>query len=183
MVDDLVNDAKERMTKSVDATRHEFQTVRTGRAAPQLLERIVVEYYGTPTPLNQLAGVQSPDPRSLLSAPYDVNALKDIEKAILESDLGINPSNDGKVIRLSIPQLTEERRKELVKVVRGLAEEGKIAVRNIRRDVMADLHALEAEVGKDDIHRAEERVQKLTDEHVGQIDAALKQREADVMEV
>ena len=183
MVDDLVNDAKERMTKSVDATRHEFQTVRTGRAAPQLLERIVVEYYGTPTPLNQLAGVQSPDPRSLLISPYDVNALKDIEKAILESDLGINPSNDGKVIRLSIPQLTEERRKELVKVVRGLAEEGKIAVRNIRRDVMADLHALEAEVGKDDIHRAEERVQKLTDEHVGQIDAALKQREADVMEV
>ena len=183
MVDDLVNDAKERMTKSVEATRTEFNTVRTGRAAPQLLERIVVEYYGTPTPLNQLAGVQSPDPRSLLIAPYDVNALKDIEKAILESDLGINPSNDGKVIRLSIPQLTEERRKELVKIVRGLAEEGKIAIRNIRRDVMADLHALEAEVGKDDIHRAEERVQKLTDEHVGQIDAALKQREADVMEV
>ena len=183
MVDDLVNDAKERMTKSVEATRHEFQTVRTGRAAPQLLERIVVEYYGTPTPLNQLAGVQSPDPRSLLISPYDVNALKDIEKAILESDLGINPSNDGKVIRLSIPQLTEERRKELVKIVRGLAEEGKIAIRNIRRDVMADLHALESEVGKDDIHRAEERVQKLTDDHVGQIDAALKQREADVMEV
>ncbi|MSO47326.1 MAG: ribosome recycling factor [Thermoleophilia bacterium] len=183
MVDDLVNDAKERMTKSVEATRHEFQTVRTGRATPQLLERIVVEYYGTPTPLNQLAGVQSPDPRSLLISPYDVNALKDIEKAILESDLGINPSNDGKVIRLSIPQLTEERRKELVKIVRGLAEEGKIAVRNIRRDVMADLHALEGDVGKDDIHRAEERVQKLTDEHVGQIDAALKQREADVMEV
>ncbi len=183
MVDDLVNDAKERMTKSVEATRHEYQTVRTGRAAPQLLERIVVEYYGTPTPLNQLAGVQSPDPRSLLISPYDVNALKDIEKAILESDLGINPSNDGKVIRLSIPQLTEERRKELVKIVRGLAEEGKIAIRNIRRDVMADLHALEAEVGKDDIHRAEERVQKLTDDHVGQIDAALKQREADVMEV
>ncbi len=183
MVDDLVNDAKERMTKSVEATRHEFQTVRTGRAAPQLLERIVVEYYGTPTPLNQLAGVQSPDPRSLLISPYDVNALKDIEKAILESDLGINPSNDGKVIRVSIPQLTEERRKELVKIVRGLAEEGKIAIRNIRRDVMADLHALEAEVGKDDIHRAEERVQKLTDDHVGQIDAALKQREADVMEV
>lgn len=183
MVDDLVNDAKERMTKSVEATRHEFQTVRTGRAAPQLLERIVVEYYGTPTPLNQLAGVQSPDPRSLLISPYDVNALKDIEKAILESDLGINPSNDGKVIRLSIPQLTEERRKELVKIVRGLAEEGKIAIRNIRRDVMADLHALDAEVGKDDIHRAEERVQKLTDDHVGQIDAALKQREADVMEV
>ncbi len=183
MVDELVNDAKDRMVKSVESTRAEFQTVRTGRATPQLLERIVVEYYGTPTPLNQLAGVQAPDPRSLLIAPYDTSALKDIEKAILESDLGINPSNDGKVIRLSIPQLTEERRKEMVKVVRGLAEEGRIAIRNIRRDVMADLHALESDFGKDEIHRAEERVQKLTDDHVGQIDALLKQREADVMEV
>ncbi len=183
MVDELVNEAKDRMAKSVESTRAEFQTVRTGRATPQLLERIVVEYYGTPTPLNQLAGVQAPDPRSLLIAPYDTSALKDIEKAILESDLGINPSNDGKVIRLSIPQLTEERRKEMVKVVRGLAEEGRIAIRNIRRDVMADLHALESDFGKDEIHRAEERVQKLTDEYVGQIDALLKQREADVMEV
>lgn len=183
MVDELVNEAKDRMAKSVESTRVEFQTVRTGRATPQLLERIVVEYYGTPTPLNQLAGVQAPDPRSLLIAPYDTSALKDIEKAILESDLGINPSNDGKVIRLSIPQLTEERRKEMVKVVRGLAEEGRIAIRNIRRDVMADLHALESDFGKDEIHRAEERVQKLTDEYVGQIDALLKQREADVMEV
>lgn len=183
MVDELVNEAKDRMAKSVESTRAEFQTVRTGRATPQLLERIVVEYYGTPTPLNQLAGVQAPDPRSLLIAPYDTSALKDIEKAILESDLGINPSNDGKVIRLSIPQLTEERRKEMVKVVRGLAEEGRIAIRNIRRDVMADLHALESDFGKDEIHRAEERVQKLTDDYVGQIDALLKQREADVMEV
>jgi len=183
VVDELVNEAKDRMAKSVESTRVEFQTVRTGRATPQLLERIVVEYYGTPTPLNQLAGVQAPDPRSLLIAPYDTSALKDIEKAILESDLGINPSNDGKVIRLSIPQLTEERRKEMVKVVRGLAEEGRIAIRNIRRDVMADLHALESDFGKDEIHRAEERVQKLTDEYVGQIDALLKQREADVMEV
>ncbi len=183
VVDELVNEAKDRMAKSVESTRAEFQTVRTGRATPQLLERIVVEYYGTPTPLNQLAGVQAPDPRSLLIAPYDTSALKDIEKAILESDLGINPSNDGKVIRLSIPQLTEERRKEMVKVVRGLAEEGRIAIRNIRRDVMADLHALESDFGKDEIHRAEERVQKLTDEYVGQIDALLKQREADVMEV
>ncbi len=183
VVDELVNEAKDRMVKSVESTRTEFQTVRTGRATPQLLERIMVEYYGTPTPLNQLAGVQAPDPRSLLISPYDASALKDIEKAILESDLGINPSNDGKVIRLSIPQLTEERRKEMVKVVRGLAEEGRIAIRNIRRDVMADLHALESDFGKDEIHRAEERVQKLTDDHVGQIDALLKQREADVMEV
>ncbi len=183
MVDDLVNDAKSRMEKSVEATRHEFSTVRTGRAAPALLERITVDYYGTPTPLNQLAGIQAPDPRSLVISPYDVNALKEIEKAIQESDLNLVPNNDGKLIRLQIPQLTEERRKELVKVVRQLAEEGRVAIRNIRRDVMADLHGLENEVGIDDIRRAEERVQKITDEHVGQIDAALKQREPDVMEV
>lgn len=183
MVDDLVNDAKSRMEKSVEATRHEFSTVRTGRATPALLERITVDYYGTATPLNQLAGIQAPDPRSLVISPYDANALKEIEKAIQESDLGLVPNNDGKIIRLQIPQLTEERRKELVKVVRQLAEEGRVAIRNIRRDVIADLHGLENEVGIDDIRRAEERVQKITDEHVGQIDAALKQREADVMEV
>ncbi len=183
MVDDLVNDAKERMAKSVEATRSEFQTVRTGRANPQLLDRIVVDYYGTPTPLNQLAGVQSPDPRSLAISPYDVNALGDIERAIQESDLGLTPSNDGKLIRLAIPQLTEERRKELVKVVRQIAEDGRVAVRNVRRDAIADIHELASEVGADELHRAEEKVQKLTDEHVGQIDAALKQREADIMEV
>ncbi|MGA0123253.1 MAG: ribosome recycling factor [Gaiellales bacterium] len=183
MVDDLVNDAKERMAKSVEATRSEFQTVRTGRANPQLLDRIVVDYYGTPTPLNQLAGVQSPDPRSLAISPYDVNALSDIERAIQESDLGLTPSNDGKLIRLAIPQLTEERRKELVKVVRQIAEDGRVAVRNVRRDAIADIQELASEVGADELHRAEEKVQKLTDEHVGQIDAALKQREADIMEV
>ena len=183
MVDELVNEAKERMGKSVEATRTEFNTVRTGRANPQLLERIVVEYYGTPTPLTQMAGVSAPDPRTLLIQPYDVSALGDIEKAINESDLGINPGNDGKVIRLAIPQPTEERRKELVKVLRNLAEEGRIAIRNIRRDVLGDLNALESEVGKDEIHRAEEKVQKVTDDHVGQIDIALKQREADAMEV
>jgi ribosome recycling factor len=183
VVDDLVNDARERMAKSVEATRSEFQTVRTGRANPQLLDRIVVDYYGTPTPLNQLAGVQTPDPRSLAISPYDVNALGDIERAIQESDLGLTPSNDGKLIRLAIPQLTEERRKELVKVVRQIAEDGRVAVRNVRRDVIADIQELASEVGADELHRAEEKVQKLTDEHVGQIDAALKQREADIMEV
>lgn len=183
MVDDLVTDAKARMEKTVEATRHEFQTVRTGRATPALLERVMVDYYGTSTPLNQLAGVQVPDPRSLVISPYDASALKEIERAILESDLGLNPNNDGKVIRLALPQPTEERRKELVKVVRGIAEEGRVAIRNIRRDVIADLHALESEVGADDIHRGEERVQKLTDEYVGQIDLTVKQREIDVMEV
>ncbi len=183
MVDDLVNDARDRMAKSVEATRAEFQTVRTGRANPQLLDRIVVDYYGSPTPLNQLAGVQTPDPRSLVISPYDASALAEIERAIQESDLGLTPSNDGKIIRLSIPQLTEERRKELVKVVRQIAEDGRVAVRNVRRDAIADIQSLAAEVGADELHRAEEKVQKLTDDHVGQIDAALKQREADIMEV
>ena len=183
MVDDLVNDARDRMAKSVEATRAEFQTVRTGRANPQLLDRIVVDYYGSPTPLNQLAGVQTPDPRSLVISPYDASALGEIEKAIQESDLGLTPSNDGKIIRLSIPQLTEERRKELVKVVRQIAEDGRVAVRNVRRDAIADIQSLASEVGADELHRAEEKVQKLTDDHVGQIDAALKQREADIMEV
>lgn len=183
MVDDLVSDAKERMAKSVESTRVEFNTVRTGRANTALLDRIVVDYYGVPTPLAQMATVSAPDPRSLAIQPYDVNSLGDIEKAINESDLGINPSNDGKLIRLAIPQLTEERRKELVKVVRSLAEDGRVAIRNIRRDAISDLQALQGEVGSDELHRAEERVQKLTDEHVAEIDAALKQREADVMEV
>jgi len=183
VVDDLVNDAKERMAKSVEATRGEFQTVRTGRANPQLLDRIVVDYYGSPTPLNRLAGVQTPDPRSLVISPYDASALGEIERAIQESDLGLTPSNDGKIIRLAIPQLTEERRKELVKVVRQIAEDGRVAVRNVRRDAIADIQSLASEVGADELHRAEEKVQKLTDDHVGQIDAALKQREADIMEV
>jgi len=183
VVDDLVNDARERMAKSVEATRGEFQTVRTGRANPQLLDRIVVDYYGSPTPLNQLAGVQTPDPRSLVISPYDASALGEIERAIQESDLGLTPSNDGKIIRLAIPQLTEERRKELVKVVRQIAEDGRVAVRNVRRDAIADIQSLASEVGADELHRAEEKVQKLTDDHVGQIDAALKQREADIMEV
>jgi ribosome recycling factor len=154
VVEELVDDAKGRMAKTVDSTRQEFQTVRTGRATPALLERVVVEYYGTPTPLNQLAGIQAPDPRLLVVSPYDASALKEIEKAILESDLGLNPANDGKIIRLPIPQLTEERRKELVKVVRQIAEDGRVAVRNIRRDVIADLHGLDGEVGADEIHRA-----------------------------
>ncbi|MGI9188426.1 MAG: ribosome recycling factor [Gaiellales bacterium] len=185
MVDDLINEAKERMAKSVEATRNEFNTVRTGRATPQLLERIVVEYYGTPTPLTQMATVSARDPRSLLIQPYDVTALGDIEKAINESDLGINPSNDGKVIRLSIPQLTEERRKELVKVVRNIAEEGRVAIRNVRRDVMQDLRELReaGEAGADDEHRAEGELQKLTDDRVADLDAHLKGKEAEILEV
>ena len=177
------SEASERMAKAVTHTKSEFAGVRTGRATPALVEKLPVEYYGSTMPLQQLAGFSVPEARMLFITPFDKGSMPAIEKALQNSNLGLNPSNDGITVRLAFPPLTEERRKELVKIVRGLAEEGKIAIRNIRRDVMADLHALEAEVGKDDIHRAEERVQKLTDEHVGQIDTALKQREADVMEV
>jgi ribosome recycling factor len=185
MIDELVQDANRRMDKSVEAAAHEFNTVRTGRAAAALLDRIKIDYYGTETPLKQLATINVPEPRLLTIQPYDPGSIKAIERAIQESDLGLTPSNDGKLIRLPIPQLTEERRKELVKVVRHLAEEGRVAVRNVRRDVMHDLKELgrDGEVGDDEERRAEERVQKLTDEHVGKIEELLKKKEAEIMEV
>jgi ribosome recycling factor len=185
MIDDLMRDARSRMDKSVEATRHEFNTVRTGRASAALLDRIQVSYYGTKTPLNQLASVNVPEPRLLSITPYDKGAMRDIERAIQESDLGLTPSNDGKLIRLPIPQLTEERRKELVKVVRHLAEEGRVAVRNIRRDAIAHMKDEEknGDVSWDDLHRAEDQVQKLTDDHVHQIDELLKHKEAEILEV
>src|SRR5919109_3843847 len=168
MTNELLADAKERMHKSVQATNQEFGSVRTGRASPALLDRITVDYYGTQTPLKQLATVSAPEARLLTVQPYDKSSIKNIERAIMESDIGLTPNNDGQTIRLQIPELTEERRKELVKVVRGLAEEGKVAVRNIRRDVMHDLRELRdmGEAGSDDEHRAEEALQKLTDEKV-----------------
>jgi ribosome recycling factor len=184
-VDELINDAQTRMQKSVEHARTEFGTVRTGRASASLLDRIDVEYYGTPTPLKQLATISVPDARLLSIQPFDPSSIRAIEKAIQESDLGLTPSNDGKVVRLPIPQLTEERRKEMVKVVRNLAEEHRVAVREIRRDAMKGLKDLvdKGEVGADDEHRAEERVQKLTDEHTKHIDDLLKHKEAEVMEV
>jgi len=185
MIDDFVSDATRRMDKSVEAASHEFNTVRTGRASAALLDRIQVDYYGTPTPLQQLATINVPEPRMITVQPYDPGSIKAIERSILESDLGLTPSNDGKVIRLPIPQLTEERRKELVKVVRHLAEEGRVAVRNVRRDVMHDLKELvkNGDVGDDEERRAEDRVQKLTDEHVAKIEDLLKRKEAEIMEV
>src|SRR2546426_2994837 len=181
----LIAAATERMDKSVEHARNEFMTVRTGRASAGLLDRITVDYYGTPTPLKQLASLNVPEPRMLTIQPFDPSSIKTIEKAIQESDLGLTPSNDGKLIRLPIPQLTEERRKELVKVVRHLAEEGRVAVRNVRRDVMHDLKELVygGDVGADEEHRAEERLQKLTDDHVHKIDDLLKRKEAEIMEV
>ena len=147
------------MHKSVEATQHEFGSVRTGRASPALLDRIVVDYYGTPTPLKQLATITAPEPRLLTIQPFDKGSFKAIERAILESDVGLTPSNDGKVIRLLVPELNEERRKQLVKVVRHIAEEGRVAIRNVRRDVMHELRELKeaGEIGSDDEHRAEVR--------------------------
>ena len=185
MIDDLLQDAREHMEKSVDATRTKFGSVRAGRASPTLLDRISVDYYGAQTPLRQLATVNAPEARLITVQPYDKSSIKAIERAILESDVGLNPSNDGQIIRLQIPELTEDRRKEFVKVVRGIAEEGRIALRNIRRDTMQDLRELRdaGEAGADDEHRAEEALQKLTDEKVKELDASLKAKEAEILEV
>ena len=171
LIDELLADARERMSKSVESTRHEFGTVRTGRASPALLDRINVDYYGTQTPLKQLATISSPEARLLTVQAYDKSSIKSIEKAILESDVGLTP--------------TEERRKELVKVVHSIAEEGRVAIRNVRRDVMHDLRELKSDgdVGSDDEHRAEVELQKLTDDKISELDALMKGKEAEVLEV
>jgi ribosome recycling factor len=185
MIDDLIQDATHRMAQAVEHTQQEFNSVRTGRASAALLDRITIDYYGTQTPLRQLATINVPEPRLLTIQPFDPTSIKAIEKAIQESDLGITPSNDGKLIRLAIPQLTEERRKEFAKIAHRLAEEGRIAVRNVRRDAIHRLKELvdNGDVGADEEHRGEERVQKLTDDHVHKIDDLLKRKEAEIMEV
>jgi ribosome recycling factor len=185
IIDDFLQDAREHMAKSVEATRGKFNTVRAGRASPSLLDRVVVDYYGAQTPLRQLATIHAAEARLLTIQPYDKSSMKAIERAIQESDLGLTPNNDGSVIRLQIPEMTEERRREMVKVARTVAEEGRIAIRNIRRDVMHDLRELReaGEAGADDEHRAEEALQKLTDEKVGEVDGALKAKEAEILEV
>ena len=185
MIENFLGDATQRMDKSVEATHEHFNSVRTGRASAALLDRIQIDYYGTPTPLKNLATINTPEPRMLVIQPFDPSAIKQIEKAVLESDLGLTPSSDGKIVRLPIPQLTEERRKELVKLVRQMAEEGRVAVRNVRRDAIKHLEELvkNGDVGDDDERAAETRVQKVTDEHVGKIDDLLKRKEAEIMEV
>jgi ribosome recycling factor len=185
ITNELIADAGDRMKKSVESTKHEFGSVRTGRASTALLDRIVVDYYGAPTPLKQMATISAPEARLLTVQPYDSSSIKAIEKAIMESDVGLTPNNDGKLIRLGIPELNEERRKELVRVVRHIAEEGRVAIRNIRRDCMHDLRELksEGEVGADDEKRAEQELQKLTDQRVGELDEALKAKEAEILEV
>ena len=185
IIDELLADARDRMTKSVEATRNEFGSVRTGRATPALLDRIVVDYYGASTPLKQLATVNAPEPRMLTIQPYDKSAIKAIERSILESDVGLTPSNDGNLIRLIVPELNEERRKQLVKVTRHIAEEGRVAIRNIRRDVMHDLRELKeaGEAGSDDEHRAEQELQKVTDGRIKELDELLARKEEEILEV
>jgi ribosome recycling factor len=182
---ELLDDGKRRMSQAVEAVKHEFNTVRSGRAATGLLDRVHVDYYGTSTPLRQIANIAAPEPRLLTVQPFDKTSMRAIEKAIMEADLGLNPSNDGHVIRLPIPALTEERRKELVRLVHRLAEDGRVAVRNVRRDVMKDLKELvhEGEVGEDAERRAEEQLQKLTDHHIKDIDALLGKKEEEILEV
>ena len=185
MIDEVMKDADHRMEQAVEHTQQEFNSVRTGRASAALLDRIQIDYYGTRTPLKQLATINVPEPRLLTVQPFDPGSIKAVEKAIQESDLGLTPSNDGKLIRLAIPQLTEERRKEFAKIAHRLAEEGRVAVRNVRRDAIHRLKELvdKGDVGADEEHRGEERVQKLTDDHVHKIDDLLKRKEAEIMEV
>ena len=185
MYKDLVMKSEETMRKSINFLKEELATIRAGKANPKLVDKIQVSYYGTMTPLNQIANISVPEPRAILIQPWDARALKDIERAILASDLGINPNNDGKLIRLIIPVLTEERRKELLKVVKKEIENSKIAVRNIRRDTNEEIKKLEklSEITKDDLKRAEEEMQKLTDRYISMIDDIYKEKEKEVLEV
>ncbi len=185
MVDEFLEDGRDRMDKAIVACHNEFNTVRTGRASTALLDRISVDYYGTRTPLKQLANISAPEARLLVITPYDKSAIKEVEHAIMESELGLNPNNDGNVIRLSIPELTEERRRELVKIVKGLAENSKVAVRNIRRHVIHDLEELqkEGEISEDELRRTKDEMQKLTDKHIEKIDEMLKHKEGEILEV
>jgi ribosome recycling factor len=185
MVQEQISDAKGRMHKATDSLRHELATVRTGRASTGLVEHIKVEYYGTPTPLQQLATISTPDAKLIMITPYDKTALPTIEKALQKSDLGLTPSNDGTVIRLSIPPLTEERRKELAKHIRKRVEEARIAVRNVRRDIHEQLRKLEHDhsISQDDLKRSETELQKLTDDQVREVDAIGEEKEQEVLTV
>ncbi|MEW6770676.1 MAG: ribosome recycling factor [Bacillota bacterium] len=182
---ELVADAEESMKKAVEHLKRELTTIRTGRATPALLDKIMVNYYGSPTPVNQLATINVPEPRLLVIQPWDKNVLSEIERAIMKSDLGINPVNDGAVIRLVLPQLTQERRQELVKLVRKKAEEERVAVRNIRRDTNDELKKLQKEGGfsEDELKRFQGEVQKLTDKYIKEIDNVLAAKEKEIMEV
>ena len=173
------------MDKTIEALKYEFSTIRAGRANAQMLDKIRVDYYGTPTPINQVAGISVPEARMILIQPWDMNLLKEIEKEILKSDIGINPNNDGKVIRLNFPELNEERRKEIVKDIRKLAEEAKVAIRSIRRDAMDEAKEMQkkSEITEDDLKNEENEIQKLTDKKVEEIDSMLASKEREVMSI
>jgi ribosome recycling factor len=185
MLKDVINDAADRMEKTVEALHLDLRSIRTGRASPALVERLPVDYYGSPTPLNQLAGISVPEPRMLMIRPWDRNSMISIEKAILKSDLGLTPNNDGQVIRLMIPQLTEERRRDLSRVVARRVEEARVACRNIRRDAIDMLRDLEKEklISEDELFEGRDQVQKVTDEFIKQVDEIGKAKEAEIMEV
>ncbi|SIN72116.1 ribosome recycling factor [Agromyces cerinus] len=184
MIADVLSDATARMQKAVEVAKDDFSSVRTGRANPQLFQKIMVSYYGTPTPLAQLASLANPEARTLVVTPYDKGALKDIEQAIRDTpNLGANPSNDGNIIRVTLPELTEERRREFVKIVRGKAEDARVSVRNIRRKAKDDLDALKGDVGDDEVSRAEKELEQITKSNVDAIDDALKRKEAELLEV
>jgi ribosome recycling factor len=183
MITELLTEAEEKMDLAGEHVASEFSTVRTGRANPQLLHRITVEYYGSQTPLQQLASISVPEPRLLVVQPFDKSTVVDIERALQQADLGLNPSNDGSVIRIAFPPLTEERRKELIKVVRNMAEDGRVSVRNVRRHAKTDMEALHGEISDDDIRRGEEELQKLTDRFIDRIDGLLGNKEEELLEV
>lgn len=184
MISNVLTEAKTRMAKAVDVAKDDFATVRTGRANPQMFQKILVNYYGTPTPLEQLASLNNPEARTVMIAPYDKGALRDIEQAIRDApNLGANVGNDGNVIRATLPELTEERRKDFVKIVRTKGEDAKVSVRNIRRKAKDDLDALKSEVGDDEVSRGEKELEVITKSHVDAIDDALKRKEAELLEI
>ena len=185
MIDKALKQAEEKMAKAIEVVREEFGGVRTGRASPALVQRLQIDYYGTQTPLQQLAGISVPDPRSLLISPYDRSAISAIEKAIMASDIGITPSNDGAAIRLNFPALTEERRKELIKVVRDRSEQGRVSIRNVRRHAKEEIERDQksGDVSEDDMRRAEKELQKMTDRFIGEVDDMLQRKEAELLEV
>lgn len=183
MIDGVLAEAREKMTQAVEHVVAEFATVRTGRANPQILNRITAEYYGSQTPLQQLATFSVPEPRLLVISPFDKSSVGAIDRALQEADLGISPSNDGQVIRLAFPALTEERRKDLIKIVRSMAEDGRVAVRNIRRHSKSEMEELHGEISDDDIHRGEQELQEVTDNYVAEIDGLLENKESELLEV
>ncbi|WP_338144110.1 ribosome recycling factor [Nocardioides turkmenicus] len=184
-MNDILNEADSKMAKSVDSTREDFATIRAGRATPQMFNKILVDYYGTPTPIQQLASFTSPEPRIINIAPFDIGAMANVEKAIRDSDLGVNPSNDGKILRAVFPELTEERRKEYIKLAKEKAEQGRVSVRQVRQKAKQGLEKLEkdGEASKDDVTGAEKRLDGLTKKHTDAIDELLKSKEAELLEV